>query len=307
LQTRLGNWFWISIYSILLICLLTPFSPFLIHFMMVPLVVLFSKFKFSQTVIPFLLILAMYSFINVSIGLFMFVLTMFLFLPALLMGKFNREQKHAGVVIFTGFLTILVQLIGIIVISFSVYDFNLIHWLLDQLEVGLNSLTPLMNLLLPEVNYAEQIGVFLALIKTIFTSILLIFSLYLAWISYMISRWILAKQGTSLPPFLPIRDWHLPRSLIWYNIIAIFLGFIVDDRTSFLFALHMNMFVLLLLVFWVQGISFLFFYCFQKKLPSFLPMIAICASVFSPILYLFSLVGLLDLLFPIRKRMTGQL
>jgi hypothetical protein len=122
----------------------------------------------------------------------------------------------------------------------------------------------------------------------------------------MTARWLLSNQGFSLPAFLPIREWRLPRSLIWYNIFAILLGFFVDDPSSFFYALYLNMFILLLLLFWLQGIGFLFFYTYHKKWSGFLAIIGVCLSIFSPVLYVFSIVGLLDLLFPLRKRISGS-
>jgi uncharacterized protein YybS (DUF2232 family) len=122
----------------------------------------------------------------------------------------------------------------------------------------------------------------------------------------MVGRWLLMKRGVELPAFLPIRDWRLPRSLIWYNIIVIVAGLLIEDKTSFLYALHMNLFVILLVLFWLQGISFFYFICYHKKWSGVFPLIGICASIFTPILYLFSIVGLLDMLFPFRQRMNDK-
>lgn len=272
---------------------------------MVPLLVVFSRFSLRQTAIPFLVILGMYTLLNQSIGVLMFLMTLFLLLPAYVMGNMNREHKHAGIVIFLGFITILAQLLFILIVTFTVYDFNIIHWLLDQVRQAVDTVKPIFQLAIPSVNVDQQMELFVDLVDVLFTSMILLVSIYLSWVSYMVSRWILQKQGMELPPFLPFRDWKLPRSLIWYNILVIILGFMVEDKAGFGYALYMNMFLLLLLAFWLQGIGFLYFYCYQKNIHRIFPWIAIGFSVFSPVLYVFSFIGLLDMLFPIRKRFSN--
>jgi uncharacterized protein YybS (DUF2232 family) len=306
LLQRWGNWLWVSIYSLMLILLLTPFSPFVIHFVMVPLVILFSLFPLKKTAVPFLVILGIYSLINWSIGLLLFLLTLFLLAPSLLMGRMNRQKKHAGEVIFSGFAVLLGQFLLVLVIAYFHYDFNIIHWLEKQLQSAFGSVTTFYQFLFPEIDFKTQFRELIDLIIILLTTILIFLSVYLSWISYMVARWILVKRGVELPAFLPIRDWRLPRSLIWYNIIVIIAGLLIDDKTTFLYALHMNLFVILLVLFWVQGIGFFYFISNRKNWSGIFPLIGICASIFTPIMYFFSIVGLVDMLFPFRQRMNDK-
>lgn len=299
-------WLWASIYSIMLVLLLTPLSPFLFLFVIVPLVVLFSRVPVAQTIIPLVAILGVYCLIFWPIGQLMVLISMFLLLPGLVMGIQNRKKLHAGVVIFSGFAIILGQFVLMLLIAALFFDFNFIQWLSNQLDAAFRSLELLYGILYPNLNVSEQATLIIELIRILFTSFLLVFSVVLSWVTYMVARWLLSKQRVEIGEYLPIREWRLPRSLIWYNILTIILSLLVTDKTSFLYALHMNMFVLLLLLFWVQGIGFFFFYCFRKKWNRSLPVIGICLSVFTPILYLFALLGLIDMLFPLRQKMTGE-
>ena len=301
---RWGNWLWISIFSLMLILLLTPFSPFIIHFVMVPLIVLFSQYEFKKTAVPFLVILGIYSLLNWSVGLLLFIVTLFLLTPALIMGRMNRKNKHAGEVIFSGFVVLLGQFLLILVISYANYDFNIIHWIEKELQATFQTVASFYQFILPNADYTSQLKELLDLIIVLVTTILILLSVYISWLSYMVGRWILSKKGIQLPPFRAIRDWKLPRSLIWINIVVIMIGLIVDDKTSFLYALHINMFVLLLVLFWVQGIGFFFFLTYHKKWSGALPIIGIFGSLFTPVLYLFSIIGLVDMLFPIRQRIS---
>jgi uncharacterized protein YybS (DUF2232 family) len=176
----------------------------------------------------------------------------------------------------------------------------------DQLKSILLTGSTFYSSLLTGIDYRQQIDSFIELFNVLFPSLILLISIFYAWISYMLGRWLLAVQNIQLPPYMPIREWRLPRSLIWYNIIIIFISLIVDDKSSFLYSIHMNMFVLLLLLFWVQGIGFLYFWTHHKRWNDTLPIIGVVLSIFSPILYIFSLLGLVDMLFPLRKRISDQ-
>ena len=303
---RWGNWFWISIYALMLVMLLTPFSLLVVHFLLVPLVVLFSKYRFGQTVLPFLVVLGVYSIIHLSLGTLMFISTLFLLLPTLIMGRMNREQKHGAQVIFAGFAVILTQILVLMLILLEFYGINILNLIYEQMKLMFNQVISFYAQLLPSIQMEAEIWKLFDLIKLLTTTFILFFAVYFAYVTYMISKWILTKQNVQLPELMPIREWKLPRSLIWLNLFAIILGLFIEDRTSYFYALHLNMFVILFIVFWVQGIGFLFYLSHHKRWGRVLPIVGICASVFSPILYLFSIVGLIDMLFPIRKRMIER-
>jgi uncharacterized protein YybS (DUF2232 family) len=290
----------------MLVMLLTPLSIFVVHFLLVPLVILFSKYRFGQTVLPFLVVLAVYSVIHLSLGTIMFISTLFLLLPTLIMGKMNREQKHGGQVIFSGFAVILTQILVLMLILLEFYDINVLNLIYEQMKVTFNQVISFYAQVLPAIRIEAEVWKLFDLIKLLTTTFILFFSVYFAYVTYMLSKWMLTKQNVQLPELLPIREWKLPRSLIWLNLFALLLGLFIDDRTSYFYALHLNLFVILFIVFWVQGIGFLFYLSHHKRWGKALPIVGICASVFSPILYLFSIVGLIDMLFPIRKRMIER-
>lgn len=106
-----------------------------------------------------------------------------------------------------------------------------------------------------------------------------------------------------LPSFPPIRDWKMPRSFVWYYLIALFADMLVPKETgSFMATAIVNLVPLFMVAFAVQGISFLFFLGYIKR-KMWIPWTGVAVVIFiSPLFSAFSLLGVFDTAFPIRDR-----
>lgn len=124
-----------------------------------------------------------------------------------------------------------------------------------------------------------------------------------AFVSQMITGFVLKRLKEPVQPFPPFRDFMLPKSLLWYYLIVILLSLMEMEKGSTLFLATMNLSYILMLLMTVQGMSFVFHFCYEKRIAKAVPIIMLILSfLIPPLLYIIRMVGIIDLGFDLRKR-----
>ncbi|MCA1322268.1 YybS family protein [Bacillus tianshenii] len=124
-----------------------------------------------------------------------------------------------------------------------------------------------------------------------------------AFVSQMITGFVLKRLKEPVQPFPPFRDFMLPKSLLWYYLIVILLSLVEMEKGSTLFLATMNLSYILMLLMTVQGMSFIFHFCHEKRIAKAVPIIMLILSfLIPPLLYIIRMVGIIDLGFDLRKR-----
>ncbi|MBM7618857.1 uncharacterized protein YybS (DUF2232 family) [Bacillus tianshenii] len=124
-----------------------------------------------------------------------------------------------------------------------------------------------------------------------------------AFVSQMITGFVLKRLKEPVQPFPPFRDFMLPKSLLWYYLIVILLSLVEMEKGSTLFLATMNLSYILMLLMTVQGMSFIFHFCHEKRITKAVPIIMLILSfLIPPLLYIIRMVGIIDLGFDLRKR-----
>lgn len=150
--------------------------------------------------------------------------------------------------------------------------------------------TELMQQMVEQFNYLLPSGM---------VTIAFVFAL----ISQLIAGFVLKRLKEPVQPFPPFRDFMLPKSLLWYYLIVILLSLMEMEEGSTLFLATMNLSYILMLLMAVQGMSFIFHFCHQRKIPKAVPVIMLILSfLIPPMLYIIRMVGIIDLGFDLRKR-----
>jgi uncharacterized protein YybS (DUF2232 family) len=133
----------------------------------------------------------------------------------------------------------------------------------------------------------------------ILPSFLIAFTLVIAWLNLLMARGLLRVKNIFFPDFGALNKWHSPESLVWC-IIASGLCLILPVQSIKIFG--MNILILMLVVYFFQGIAILSFY-FEKKQVS--RMFKICFYLFILMQQLFILLvavmGLFDVWGDFRK------
>ncbi|MFC3041063.1 YybS family protein [Virgibacillus xinjiangensis] len=147
-----------------------------------------------------------------------------------------------------------------------------------------------------------QISYFIDLFPVVLVLSAVLLAFLSQWAGYkMINR--IENKELRFPPF---RHLQFPRSLIWVYLVAILLSMIELDPGSIYFMAVQNLLVLTGLIMAVQGISFVFFYSHQKKLSKAVPVLVVVLVILFPLmlLYFMRILGIIDIGFKLRERMT---
>jgi uncharacterized protein YybS (DUF2232 family) len=300
------KWEWVItsiVMIILFLSLLTPLLGLTFAIIAIPMIILIVrtnlKFYFISFVASQLIIFILYP----AASLYIMIVSLFFVPSAIVMGRSFIKNTPASQIISSGTMIFIAQFLFILLVAYF-RGLNPI----ESFKQYLNSyfeLTPqIVNLIIPDGSKELLIQNIISLIPFY----IIVFSLALAFVGYLISRKILNKLGENISGLSPIREWMLPKFIVWLYVIALVLNLItpVNVQSSFS-AVIFNLLSILTIAFTVQAISFTFFVAHLKKWKSIVPILVI-ALCFLPLLNtIFSLLGIIDISFPVRDKLKKKL
>ncbi|MCL7747488.1 YybS family protein [Halalkalibacter alkaliphilus] len=129
----------------------------------------------------------------------------------------------------------------------------------------------------------------------------------LALITKLLSYFLLKRLGHQVNPLPPFREWSFPKAFLWYYLIILILAMIGAEEGTTMFMVIWNLFPLLEIIIAVQGLAVIFYYFYQKKVTTVVPIVILVAAILlPPLLYIIRIIGIIDLGFDLRKRISGQ-
>ncbi len=282
---------------------MTPFIIFTISFIMVPVLILYVTFNIRQFALYYAASLFIVFLLAGWQGAFLISVSLFFLPPVFVMGNFYKRKAAARSAITAGTVTLLGESLLSLVIAYA-FGFNPITKFKNLMSDYVHSLPASLRELLPR----DQ-DMYINLVMQGIPLYLILFSLFYVFFTHGFSRWLMKKTGNPLPGLPPIREWILPKSFVWIYLIAFVIDlFTVQTSNSLIATLLMNLLPLLVTAFAVQAISFLFFVAYVKKWNVALPIVGILVLVFlPPVLFIYSLLGVFDVAFPIRERLKKKL
>jgi uncharacterized protein YybS (DUF2232 family) len=290
----------------LLLSILTPLSIITFSLLMIPVLVQYVKLDTKRFLLFYGVSLAIVYLITSLImmgwvGVLLVSVSLFLLPPVIQMGNLYKKRAAARSVLTAGTVTLLAEMLLSLLVSYA-FGLNLIDKMKLFMMESLNTLPPQMQGVL-----AIDKDLLVQLMSQMLPLYMIGFSLFLVVVTHWLTRKLLNRSGEMIPAFKPIRDWMLHRSLIWYYVVALFMEFFVHDTNSIFFTILINLLPILTGLFAVQAIAFLFFVAHSNRWNRTLPFCGIVVLIFFPPAYfIFSLLGVFDVAFPIRERVTRK-
>jgi uncharacterized protein YybS (DUF2232 family) len=240
---------------------------------------------------------------------FAYVIIAGFLLIGLVMGELLRRKGTAFSLLLGGALSnVVILLIGYGIAS-DFYHINIISWLTSDLiknyELTLKMYPYVYGDSKDQLNTIRQA---IASLGQLTPAFLVIIAFFYAFLIELVSGFILKKLSVPFPKWPPIREWRFPRNVIWFYFLAVIImlagGTNLEDTIEMV---AFNVVVLLEWVLAIQGFSFVFFYFHQKKKRRFIPiLITIFSLLIPPVLYIVRLLGIIDLGFDFRSRITRK-
>ncbi|MEX2461645.1 MAG: DUF2232 domain-containing protein [Paenibacillaceae bacterium] len=287
---------WCVVLIIELLSLFTPANFLTITLIMVPMLMLYLKLdlkKFSLAYVSSLFVL----FVLLGgggLGFLLIMYSLFFVPPTVAMGQLYKRAASVKTVL----------VVAILVLIAEVLVFLLMGQLTGVNPVGNLKIILTDNLAMLPEQYRELVGTdYVEKITWMLPFLLLVFAAFYVMLTHAITRRLLKKSTNPLPGLPPMREWRLPKSLVWYFLVVFVIGLFITKQSDLYFLMIVyNLLPLFMVLFVTQAVGLLYAFVYFKRWSRFIPIVLIVLSMLPPILYLVCLLGILDILMPLRQR-----
>ncbi|WP_219834661.1 DUF2232 domain-containing protein [Paenibacillus sp. R14(2021)] len=295
MKTGLKSILWSAAALLLLLAIAVPLlNAVALVVMMVPMVMLYTTLSKRSFALHMAVV---YGIGVVVLGPAALIVGLFFLVPSIVMGHMYRKGSPARKTLTAVILTLLAQLLLELVLFDVLFDFSLLREIRSVIVGTVDSLN--QQGLMPSVWTAEVTESYIQNLIHSIPLFLFVSSFMLAVLAHAIAGPALRASGITIPRLQPAREWKLPRIFVIYYLIVLVADMAVPNNgTSFMtVALH-NLVPLMQLVFSIQAMGFFFFLAHERKWNKSIPvLLSIIVAIFPP----FSLIGVLDAAFPIRR------
>lgn len=215
----------------------------------------------------------------------------------------HNKRSKTEVFLATSLAT-LVAMAGIIVAYMQFTGINLITDTLKQLKPAVYKNVELSEQMAKLTNTKSTFtNEMAANIVKMFTdtmpAMLFLSTFILAWLLITINFPVIKKLRVPVPKFPPIKDLRLPRMLLLFYFAILLVQFIVKPEDgTYLYLVYVNAYLLLSMLFFLQGVSFIHFMVARSEMPK---AVAWVATIFAiPLNSFITLLGIIDLGFGLR-------
>ena len=277
----------------------------MINFITIPLltvaiIYLYVKLDLKRFILVYLANLLIMVLIGGKIALLLLSLPLFFLPAAIVMGFFYKKQFTAYKAIIASGLTLVAEMI-ILLVGMKIAGYDPFNYLKNNFNE--------MIAFLPE-GTIDSVAVesFFYMFQLISPFAMLFMGAGYAFASHGLSRLILTRMGELIPKLPSIRKLKLPRTTVIYFVLVMLLSmFVTEQSGSILAMVAYNILPVLTILLTLQALSFLFFVVHHFKWNKGIPWIAVVAVLFwSGGLYIAVFIGMLDILFPLRAKLTDK-
>ena len=229
-------------------------------------------------------------------------------LTGIVIGDFIRNEKPKQAALIAGSITFLINLVIQYVISIVFLNMDIIKESIQLLRESIDQSLKIVTSLTQEPNEAmiQQFYAAIDLIEILTPTIFVITSFSIVFIIQLVSYPILKRFGIKVVVGEHFRNFTLPKSMIYYFLIALLANLIIQPESgSYIHLALSNILFILLLLIVVQGLSFIWYFSYQKSLSKAVPILVTIAMFLMPlILYIVWILGIMDLGFDLRKKLN---
>ncbi|ASB91534.1 DUF2232 domain-containing protein [Bacillus sonorensis] len=222
----------------------------------------------------------------------------------ILMG-FHYRKKEPAQAIASAAIAYMVSLVLLLFISIQFLGLNLI----EEANQSYNESFKMSETLIKQFGNSKETAEQMELIKEqlkqtqyLYPTVIVIFSGIVAFLNHLIAKPILRRFALQVPPLKPFRELKLPQGTIWLYLLTILLSLAPAEEGSAFYSFILNASTMMGLIIAIQGFSFIFYFCYAKKLPTVLPVLFLIFGLLTPLLYLVRILGIIDIGFNLREK-----
>jgi uncharacterized protein YybS (DUF2232 family) len=248
-------------------------------------------------------------FLSLIVGsLLALPLTLAYGLTGIVIGDFIRNEKPKQAALIAGSITFLINLVIQYVISIVFLNMDIIKESIQLLRESIDQYIKIVTSLsqAPNEAVAQKLYAAIDLIEILTPTIFVITSFSIVFIIQLVSYPILKRFGIVVVLGEHFRNFKLSKSMIYYFLIALLTNLIIQPESgSYIHLALSNILFILLLLIVIQGLSFIWYFSYQKGLSKAVPTLITIAMFLMPlILYIVWILGIMDLGFDLRKKLN---
>ncbi|MEK3888867.1 YybS family protein [Bacillus sp. FSL K6-3431] len=231
-----------------------------------------------------------FAFINATIGI--------------VMGYGIRTGKSKAIIYLSSSMAFLFNIVLFYMIATIFLSVNFIEELGQLFKTSMDQYTQALESFgqAPPAKMHEQMNEMIQLMGTMAPTLLIILSFSTVLLLVIINFPIAKRLGVNVPKFGTFRELKLPKSVLWYYLVALVLTLLVQPESgTYMYMVLVNGAFILQALLVIQGLAFIYFYSHLKKWPLVFPILAVILTLFFPIfLSIVRMLGIIDIGFNLR-------
>ncbi|MEH7237935.1 YybS family protein [Bacillus sp. JJ1562] len=295
----------LAVYSVLL--LLTLYIPLLgivFSFLLpIPFILFTVKYRVKQSLLFILIAFLLSGLLGSVFGI---IHTIVFGISGILLGELINRGR-SGIELFLGScLSYLFSIVLLYVTAISILQIDVIDLIRESSRESFAMAESIMRATGGEVNteVIAQLEESIEMIQYMIPSMFVLIAMFLAFVTVVAMKPVLIRLKVKMNPFPPFRDINFPKSILWYYLLILLLSFVEMEKGTFGYTAFLNLFFVLQLFMVIQGLSFIYYFCHQKGITKAVPIVLTVLSPF--LLYIIRILGIIDLGFQLRNRISGK-
>ncbi|MEH7334598.1 YybS family protein [Neobacillus drentensis] len=224
-----------------------------------------------------------------------------------IIGYMLQKNKSRSAILIASTLTIMAGMIIFFVVTSAFMKMDITHELQAALNQSLKQSEEIAKSVGKE-GQIEQLKKQVDMVITLLPSVLILGSIVASFIIQWVCFPIAKRFGVNVEPWGSLRNLSLPRSMLWYLLIALGANLLVrPEEGTYLFSVLTNAIYILGTFMVVQGLGFLFNIFHQRSIPKGIRVLVVILAFMIPIIhYIIMILGITDIGFDLRKRFAKK-
>jgi uncharacterized protein YybS (DUF2232 family) len=222
------------------------------------------------------------------------------------MGYMIQRNKSRAAILISSTLTFMFFALIMYVISAAFFHMDMFHEILSVVKQSNIQSQELLKSRIPDDQLkmmVKQNNEAIKLLEVLAPTILLFSSIFSVLIIQLVCLPIAKRFGLTVPTWGKFRNLTLPKSLLWYYLLALAANFLLHPKEgTYLFAALINLTYVLEFFMIIQGFSFLYFFFHQRNFPKGLRLVITVLALLPIFRYIIRILGIIDLGMDLRKR-----
>src|SRR5690606_11635312 len=268
--------------------------------MLVPYTVLYTLLNRNSSIVHTLAVLVIGSLILDPVLYLSF--SCMAIIPSIVLANYYKKGLASS--------SIVPKMIGLVVVMFmlgllmleNVLNISIISDMSNYMTTMLNDVAA--QGMSPIAWSSEMTDSFVTIMTSMIPLVFFIMALLVVACSHTIARRMVQAEGLQVTAYPKAKDWRLPRFLVFVYFIAYLLELTIDPTDgTFMTLAIMNLVPALSIIFAIQAVGFFYYIADNRGWAKVIPfLIAFPVLLLPPA----SIIGLLDVAFPLRKMFSKQ-